>query len=144
MRQSYQGYVQALGAAGLKEHPEHIATAPAFTIPAGRDSTHQLLGISNPPTAIFAAGDVLAVGALQAIKERGLRIPEDVALIGYNDLDIANLVEPPLTTVAAPVRDLGATAMQMLQRLVAGETVEERQITLPTKLVIRRTCGCGN
>lgn len=142
VRQSYQGYVQALEAAGLKEHPEHIATAPAFTISAGLESTHQLLDVSNPPTAIFAAGDVLAVGALQAIKERGLRIPEDVALIGYNDLDIARLVEPPLTTVAAPVRDLGATAMTMLQRLVAGETVEERHITLPTKLVIRRTCGC--
>ena len=144
VRQSYHGYVQALEAARLEENPEHIATAPAFTIPAGRDSTHQLLGSSNPPTAIFAAGDVLAVGALRAIKERGLRVPEDVALIGYNDLDIATLVEPPLTTVAAPVRDLGATAMDMLQRLVAGERIEEQRITLPTRLVIRRTCGCGS
>jgi len=143
VRQSYQGYVQALEAAGLKECPEHIATAPAFTISAGRDSTHQLLDASNPPTAIFAAGDVLAVGALHAIKERGLRIPEDIALIGYNDLDIARLVEPPLTTVAAPVRDLGAMAMDMLQRLVTGEMIAERKIILPTQLVIRRTCGCG-
>jgi LacI family repressor for deo operon, udp, cdd, tsx, nupC, and nupG len=80
---------------------------------------------------------------MQCIKERGLRIPGDIALVGYNDLDIASLVEPPLTTVAAPVHDLGATAMQMLQRLIVGKTVEERQITLPTRIVIRRTCGCG-
>lgn len=144
VRQSYQGYVQALKAAGLTEHPDLIATAPAFTIAAGRESAHQLLDSSTPPTAIFAAGDVLAVGAMQSIKERGLRTPEDIALVGYNDLDIANLVEPPLTTVAAPVRDLGATAMQMLRRLIAGDAVEERQTTLPTRLVIRRTCGCGN
>jgi len=144
VRQSYQGYVQALEAAGLKECPEHIATAPAFTISAGHDSTHQLLDSSNPPTAIFAAGDVLALGALHAIKERGLRIPEDIALIGYNDLDIVRLVEPPLTTVAAPVRDLGAMAMGMLQRLVNGEKIAERKIILPTRLVIRRTCGCGS
>ncbi len=84
------------------------------------------------------------MGALQAIKERELCIPEDVALIGYNDLDIATLVEPPLTTVAAPVRDLGATAMGMLQRLVAGEMIEERKVALPTRLVIRRTCGCSS
>lgn len=144
VRQSYQGYVEALEVTGLNECPEHIATATAFTIPAGRASTHQLLGTSDPPTAIFAAGDVLAVGALQAIKERGLRIPEDVALIGYNDLDIATLVEPPLTTVAAPVRDMGAMAMEMLQRLVAGEVVREQRVTLPTKLIIRRSCGCGS
>jgi DNA-binding LacI/PurR family transcriptional regulator len=143
VRQAYQGYVQALKAAGLREHPDLITTAQAFTIPAGRESAHELLDSSTPPSAIFAAGDVLAVGAMQCIKERGLRIPGDIALVGYNDLDIASLVEPPLTTVAAPVHDLGATAMQMLQRLIVGKTVEERQITLPTRIVIRRTCGCG-
>jgi DNA-binding LacI/PurR family transcriptional regulator len=142
VRQCYEGYVQALEAAGLKVEPDLIATAPAFTIAAGRESAQDLLDGPNPPSAIFAAGDVLAVGALQAIKARGLRIPEDVALVGYGDLEITTLVEPPLTSVAAPVRDLGAEAMQMLQRLIAGEAVDEQQITLPTRLVVRRSCGC--
>jgi DNA-binding LacI/PurR family transcriptional regulator len=143
VRQSYQGYVRALDSAGLTERPDLIAIAPAFTIAAGREAAHQLLDNSTPPTAIFAAADVLAVGVMQSIKERGFRTPGNIALVGYNDLDIASLVEPPLTTVATPVRDLGTIAMRTLQRLIAGETVEERQITLPTRLVIRRTCGCG-
>jgi LacI family repressor for deo operon, udp, cdd, tsx, nupC, and nupG len=94
------------------------------------------------PTAIFAVGDILAFGAMRAVKERGLRIPDDVALVGYNDVEMAAVVEPPLTTVAAPARDVGATAMHMLLRLVAGETVEQAQIVLPTQLVVRRSCGC--
>jgi DNA-binding LacI/PurR family transcriptional regulator len=61
---------------------------------------------------------------MQAIKERGLRIPDDIARVGYNDLDLATRVEPPLTAVAAPIRELGATAMQMLQRPIVGEGVE--------------------
>jgi LacI family transcriptional regulator len=142
VRQCFQGYIQALEAEGLAGHPDLIAIAPAFTIADGYESAQVLLDSPTAPTAIFAAGDVLAIGAMQAIKARGLGIPEDVALVGYNDLDIATLVEPPLTTVAAPVRELGATAMQMLRRLIAGETVEEPQVTLPTRLVIRRTCGC--
>jgi DNA-binding LacI/PurR family transcriptional regulator len=86
---------------------------------------------------------VLVVGVMQSIKQRELRAPRDTALVGYNDLDMASLVELPLTTVATPVRDLGTTAMRMLQRLIVGDPVDERQVTLPTKLVIRRTCGCG-
>lgn len=142
LRQCFQGYVHALEAAGLSSPPDLIATASAFTTTAGYESAQVLLDGPTRPTAIFAAGDLLAIGAMQAIKERGLRIPDDIALVGYNDLDLATLVEPPLTTVAAPVRELGATAMQMLRRLVAGETVEKQQLTLSTKLVIRRTCGC--
>lgn len=144
VRQSYQGYAQALKAAGLQECPELIATAPAFTIAAGRSSAYRLLDSPTPPGAIFAAGDVLAVGVMQAARERGFRIPGDIALVGYNDLDIATLVEPPLTSVAAPVRELGATAMHVLRRLIMKEPVEARQTRLPTHLVIRRTCGCGD
>jgi DNA-binding LacI/PurR family transcriptional regulator len=144
VRQCFQGYAQALEAVGLSTLPNLITTASAFTITAGYESVQELLDGTTRPTAIFAASDVLAIGAMQAIKERGLRIPDDIALVSYNDLDIATLVEPPLTTVAAPIRELGATAMKMLQRLIAGETVEKQQLTLSTKLVIRHTCGCQN
>jgi len=142
VRHCFQGYGQALEAAGLSHRPDLLATAPAFTVAAGYEAAQELLAGPTPPTAIFAASDVLAVGAMLAIKERGLHIPDDVALVGYNDIEMAALVEPPLTTVAAPMRELGATAMQMLLRLVAGETIEKQQVTLPTRLVIRRTCGC--
>jgi DNA-binding LacI/PurR family transcriptional regulator len=142
VRQCYQGYVQALELAGLSSPPELIATASAFTVSAGYESAQSLLDSRNPPTAIFAAGDLLAIGAMQAAKERGLNIPDDVALVGYNDLDLANLIEPPLTTVAAPIYELGVVSMQMLQQLIDEEPVERQRIILPTQLVIRRTCGC--
>lgn len=142
IRQCLSGYTQALKEEGLDNDLNLIATASVFTIAAGYEAAQVLLDASAFPTAIFAASDVLAVGVMQAIKERGLRIPEDIALVGYNNLAIATLVEPALTTVAAPMRELGATAMLMLQQLIAGERVEEPQIILPTNLVIRRTCGC--
>lgn len=142
LQQCYLGYTRALNSAGVAVDPSIILVAPAFTVASGYEAAKQLLEKLVPPAAIFAVGDTLAIGAMRAIKERGLRIPEDIALIGYNDIEMAAVVEPPLTTVAAPTRELGATAMQMLQRLVAGETVEGRQITLPTQLVVRRTCGC--
>jgi len=142
VRQCYQGYVRALRAAGIEERPDLIAIASSFTLEAGYEAAQELLDNSTLSTAIFAAGDLLAIGAMRAIKERGLRIPEDMALVGYNDLNISTLVEPPLTTVAAPIRELGATAMHTLRRLIAGDTVEERRTTLPTRLVVRSTCGC--
>jgi DNA-binding LacI/PurR family transcriptional regulator len=142
IRQSFLGYTQALEEAGLGSDPDLVAVASVFTIAAGYEAAQVLLDASVSPTAIFSASDVLAFGVMQAIKERGLRIPEDIALVGYNDLDIASLAEPALTTVAAPMHELGATAMFMLHRLISGKRVEERQITLPTNLVIRGTCGC--
>ncbi|MCZ7568780.1 MAG: substrate-binding domain-containing protein [Ardenticatenaceae bacterium] len=143
LQQCYLGYERALNSAGVAVDPSIIIVAPAFTVASGYEAAKQLLEKPAPPAAIFAVGDTLAIGAMRAIKEHGLRVPEDIALIGYNDIEMAAVVEPPLTTVAAPTHELGATAMQMLQRLVAGEMVEERQITLPTELVVRRTCGCG-
>lgn len=143
VRQCFQGYAQALETTGLSVTQELISIASAFTVQAGYDAAQILLDQPVPPTAIFAAGDLLAVGAMQAIKERRLHIPDDVALVGYNDLDLATLVEPPLTTVAAPVYELGTTAMHMLKQLIVGEAVERQQVVLPTRLAIRRTCGCG-
>jgi LacI family transcriptional regulator len=142
VRQCFQGYVQALEAAGLSSLPGLIAIASAFTVAAGYEAAQELLDASTLPTAIFAASDALAVGAMRAAKERGLHIPGDIALVGYNDIDLAALVEPPLTTVAAPIRELGTTAMHMLRQLIARESLEARQVTLPTQLIIRRTCGC--
>jgi len=142
VRQCYQGYVHALEAEGIEERSDLIAIASSFTLEAGYEAAQELLETPTLSTAIFAAGDLLAIGAMQAIKERGLRIPEDMALVGYNDLNISTLVEPPLTTVAAPIRELGSTAMHVLRRLIAGDTVEEQRTTLPTRLVIRSTCGC--
>jgi DNA-binding LacI/PurR family transcriptional regulator len=139
----YQGYKRALAAAGLAIDARLVAEVPHFHIEMGRQATERLLNLSRPPTAIFGAADVLAIGAMQAVKERGLRVPEDIAVAGYNDIGLAALVDPSLTTARAPAYEMGVTAMNTLQRLIAGESVEPQRVTLDTPLVIRCSCGCG-
>ncbi len=139
----YRGYKRALAAAGLAIDTELVAEVPDFNVETGRQATERLLNLPRPPTAIFGAADVFAIGAMQAVKERGLRVPEDIAVAGYNDIELAALVDPPLTTARAPAYEMGVAAMNTLQRLIAGETVEPQRVTLDTPLVIRRSCGCA-
>jgi DNA-binding LacI/PurR family transcriptional regulator len=136
------GYQRALEETGLRVDPDLIAGVPGFDMASGAKGAVRLLALPQPPTAIFAIADTLALGALKAIKLAGLRIPEDIALAGFNDTPLAALVEPPLTTVAAPAVELGRQAMSMLQDLITGVKPSKRQIVLPTAPVIRRSCGC--
>jgi DNA-binding LacI/PurR family transcriptional regulator len=142
VRQCYAGYEHALRSAGLGVDADCVAEVPTFTIEAGRQGAQQLLELPNPPTAIFGAADLLAIGAMQAIEERGLRVPQDVAVVGYNDIDLAALVRPALTTASAPSYDMGVVAMTMLLDLLAGRPVKQRRVTLPTQLIVRQSCGC--
>jgi LacI family repressor for deo operon, udp, cdd, tsx, nupC, and nupG len=136
------GYQRALREAGLILDSELIAKVPSFNPSAGSDGMRRLMRLENPPTAIFAISDTLALGAMQAIKEAGLRIPGDVALTAFNDIPAASLVEPQLTTVSAPSYQLGLEAMKMLRLLIEGKKPPHRHIVLPTSLVIRKSCGC--
>ena len=98
--------------------------------------------MENPPTAILAAGDLLAAGALKAIKATGLRVPDDVALIGFDDSKLSTLVSPQLTTVFLPAYEMGEKAYNLLQKHIKGEKIREPEILLKTELVIRQSCGC--
>ncbi len=93
---------------------------------SGAAGMRKLLALAQPPSAIFAIADTLALGAMEAIKQAGLRIPDDIALIGFNDIPVAMLVDPPLTSVAAPAIDLGRAAMSILQDLIAGREPQTR------------------
>jgi DNA-binding LacI/PurR family transcriptional regulator len=104
----------------------------------------RLLDLPEPPTAVFVASDLVAFGALIAIKERGLRIPADIALVGFDDVRLAPYVDPPLTTVRLPAYELGYRAATLLTRLIGGELVEGQEIFLHTELVVRRSCGAVN
>jgi DNA-binding LacI/PurR family transcriptional regulator len=103
-----------------------------------------LVNSALKPTAVFGVSDALAIGAMRAFKDRGYKVPEDIAVVGYNDLEIASLVEPPLTTVSAPIHDLGMKSMNMLLQLISSGQKKCENIILPTKLVIRRSCGCSS
>jgi LacI family transcriptional regulator len=142
LRECYLGYQRALSSAGLAPDPELVVEVPAFTVDWGSRAAGELLERSDPPSAIFGAADILAIGAMQAIRARGLTVPDDVAVVGYNDIEPAALVHPPLTTVSAPAYEMGVQAMTMLRRLHSGRTVKPKRLTLDTRLVIRRSCGC--
>jgi DNA-binding LacI/PurR family transcriptional regulator len=95
-----------------------------------------LLALAEPPTAIMGGNDLLAIGAMRAIRTVGLTIPHDVAVTGFNDFDFSAFVEPPLTTVAIPAYDMGVTSATMLIDRVEGrETIPRR--TFPVELVLR-------
>jgi DNA-binding LacI/PurR family transcriptional regulator len=135
------GYQRALAEAGQSPDPALVARAPGFAMAAGQAGARQLLALAQPPTAVFAISDTLALGALSEFKAAGLRIPDDIALVGFNDIPAAALVEPPLTTVAAPVHEMGARAMHMLQEQIAGRPLTHSHVTLPIRLVVRASCG---
>lgn len=135
------GYRRALGDFSLEADPALIAAAPGFDVASGQAGVRQLLGLAQPPTAVFAIADTLALGALAEIKSTGLRVPGDIALASFNDTPTAAMVDPPLTSVAAPVREMGARAMRMLQEQISGQPLVQRHVVLPVALVVRSSCG---
>jgi DNA-binding LacI/PurR family transcriptional regulator len=139
-----QGYQRALSEAGIEMESSLIARVPGFDSASGAAGGRRLLMLPQPPTAIFAIADMLAIGVLQVIKQAGLRVPQDIALTSFNNIALASQVEPPLTTVNAPSYLLGIKAMQMLHTLMAGQSPNEKTTQLMTTLVIRQSCGCSS
>jgi len=135
-----QGYRHALESAGLEAPPELIIQGD-YTQASGRQAVDRLLKLSNPPTALFAANDPMAIGAIERLKELGLHVPEDMAVVGFDDGPLASIVSPPLTTVNQPAEEVGATAARILLQLVDGRLPPERDIVLPTSLMVRASCG---
>lgn len=136
------GYEQALAEGNLPLDPGLVARVPGFDMASGAEGARRLLALKDPPTAIFAIADTLALGAMRTIKQAGLRIPGDIALASFNDIPTAALVEPGLTTVASPTVQAGREAMKMLQVLISGQQPAQRQKILPTTLIVRESCGC--
>ncbi|MFD1540539.1 LacI family DNA-binding transcriptional regulator [Nonomuraea guangzhouensis] len=130
------GYRAAMEAAGVPVPAEYVRT-PGFCYPHGIEEGAILLDLHPAPTAIFAAGDESAMGAIQAARARGLRIPEDLSVVGFDDTEIATMTSPQLTTVRQPLREMGAVALRTALRLAAGEKIESNHIELATKLVVR-------
>jgi DNA-binding LacI/PurR family transcriptional regulator len=136
-----QGYRRALQEAGIASQPEWIAGVYGFDQTAGAQAARRLLALEQPPSAVFAEADLLAIGAIEAYRQAGLRVGQDIAIAGFNDIPQAATLTPALTTVAAPAEQMGSEAMKMLQCLVSGKTPPRRHILLPTALVIRDSCG---
>jgi LacI family transcriptional regulator len=130
------GYQTALAAAGVLPKPELVAEGD-FLIEGGYAAGGALLDLTEPPTAIFASNDNMAVGVLLAARERGLRVPADLSIVGFDDSEKASIVTPQLTTVRQPLEELGRTAVSLLMRLLDRQRVEALHVELATKLVVR-------
>src|SRR3954452_664615 len=110
-----------------------------FRRPRGRGATVALLAAGPDVDAVFAASDLMAFGAIEALRAHGRRIPEDVAVVGFDNAPAAARHLPPLTTVEQPVEQMGRLMVRMLLARISGELVEDRYVALPTRLVLRET-----
>ena len=135
-----QGYRQALRAAGIAPEPGLISIGGP-TRDDGEAAALRLLDRADRPTAVFTANNFMTVGALRAARSLGLRIPDDVALVGFDDLDWTTLVQPPVTVVRQPVADLGRVAGERLLRRLEGDAGPPKRIRLDANLIVRGSCG---
>jgi LacI family transcriptional regulator len=132
----YTGYRQALDDYDIEFDPQRVAHGD-FSQESGYAAMQHLLPTN--PDAVFVSSDMMAIGAQQAIRQAGLRIPDDIAVVGFDDLPQAALAEPPLTTVRQPIEELGTAAAELLHELLNGSAKSPRQIILPVELIHRTT-----
>lgn len=142
LQQVYQGYCSALEAGGLMLDEHIVIQAKEFTYAEGYRCVQHLIQERILPSAIFAAGDMYAVGAMKALREHNLRVPQDVAIVGYNNIDVADYTQPALTSVSTPIEELGRQSAELLLRLINNHPIVDKKIVLPSELIIRESCGC--
>ncbi|MGF1473845.1 MAG: LacI family DNA-binding transcriptional regulator [Rubrobacteraceae bacterium] len=134
-----KGYREALEEVSLEE----ISRVGAHDIASAANTTRELLELSDSPTAIFAMNNLITVGVLQALDRAALQVPEEMALIGFDDFELATVLHPRLTLVRQPAADLGRTATELLfDQLEARHTGKPRRVVLETELIVRESCGC--
>jgi DNA-binding LacI/PurR family transcriptional regulator len=134
-----EGYRDALREAGIVEDPALVERVPDWGVESGYTATERLLARGTPFTAILAHSDLIAVGAIRRLRSEGLHVPEDVSVIGYDDLPIAAYVDPPLTTVHQPMREVGEFAAGLVLDRIAGVERDSGPYLLPASLVIRES-----
>jgi LacI family transcriptional regulator len=134
-----QGYHDALRQADIPLAPELIRVGD-FSTETAFACARQLLNLPDPPTAIFAANDQSAFGVIEAAREAGLHIPDDLSVVGFDNIPEAAFVRPALTTVDQFIDKMGYVATEMLIRLIQGETLDSNLHKIPTQLVVRDSC----
>jgi LacI family transcriptional regulator len=132
------GYRAAMEAAGARV-PKAYLRDGHFRYRDGVEGGSALLDMGQAPTAVFAGNDETAVGVIEAARARGLRVPEDLSVVGFDDTHVARLASPPLTTVRQPLREMGGVALRTAMRLAAGEKLDSHHVELATELVVRRS-----
>jgi LacI family repressor for deo operon, udp, cdd, tsx, nupC, and nupG len=134
-----RGFRAALSKAGIKEDERYIVLAPSYTSAEGRVGMAELLSRKLDLSAVFATTDELAVGAIRALYEAGFKVPRDVSIIGFDDIDISINLAPSLSTVHQPIAEMGSKAADLIYGLIMGEAVSKAPCVLPFSVVSRET-----
>jgi LacI family transcriptional regulator len=135
-------YVRKLEEAGLSRDPQLLRRC-GYLVKDAYSETQALLDMPSPPTTIWTVNDLLAIGALRAIHERGLRVPDDVAVAGFDDIDLSQQLYPPLTTVHMPALEMGRRAAEFLFERMESPDLDPMQELMPTHLVVRESTMLG-
>ena len=138
VRARVQGYRQALEEAGL-EYDENLVLLDNTTLDAGKQATRKLLDLPEPPTAIFASTEFLAIGAVKSARELGIHVPKDLSIVGFDDTILATVCDPPLTTIAQPIQEMGKKVVELLVEEIEGPKETKQRIVLSPKLVVRES-----
>lgn len=135
-----EGYRKALKEFNIEERKELVQEGD-FKFESGYNLTKRLLRLNPPPTAIFAANNLMSIGAMIAIKEAGLRIPDDISLVAFDDIDLLPLVDPPITVMSQPAEEIGTVAAELLLRRIEGkEDWKKEKIVLESNFIERSSC----
>ncbi len=132
----WQGFRSTLESAGHPV-PENLVLHETFRYSAGLTGGGILLDRPDPPTAVFAGSDEIAVGLLEAARRRGVRVPEDLSVVGFDDTQLAEFCSPPLTVVRQPLREMGRVAVRTALQLASGDSLDSHHVELATSLVVR-------
>lgn len=139
IRERLAGFLRALGEHSIPLSEDWLGTCP-LSVDAGRETARRILQLPHRPTALFVNNNQLTLGALLAARELGLRCPEDIALLGFDDHPWAAVSAPPLSVVAQPVREMGRVAAELLLRLTNGQNIDKPTVRLDCQLVLRESC----
>ena len=138
------GYDAALAAAGIDAAPELVVETTVDPA-GGREGMRRLLELRNPPTAVFTVNNLVALGAIEAVRESGLEVPDDVALVCFDDIEYASRLYPFLTVMEQPAETFGTLGAQLLLERIQGRgAAEPRVVVLPASFVVRRSCGASS
>lgn len=132
------GYHQALESNDI-EFDQQLVAPGNFSLGSGLKAAQYFAQLDTKPTAIFCMNDEMAIGLIQGLKAKGLRVPKDVSVTGFDDIEFSNYCDPALTTISQPAENIGRTAMNVLYKLLEGKSTSQMRHVLPTKLVVRES-----
>lgn len=139
-RDRLKGFQHAMSDYGLKLD-ELLIEEGTFTYDSGHDVMQRYLTLESRPTAVFAANDEMAIGAIKAARKAGLDVPGDLAVVGMDNIKFASIFEPAVTTIAQPMYQIGCTAMELLLKVINKEKIPQKKFVLKDELIVRESCG---